>query len=443
MQSALVCVHGCEGEFDVFEPRFECSNCKGLVDVKHDAAAFGKRSAAEWHRVLAQRAASTFPLDRSGVWAHREWVMPMLDAGDVVTAGEGRTPLVAYPAFARETKLAEVFIKQCGHTQTGSFKDLGMTVLVSMANAMRRRGRDIRALICASTGDTSAALAAYGAMAQIPVVVLLPAGKISPAQLVQPLAHGAHVLMLDGDFDQCMSVVQEVSRLPGMFLANSKNPLRLEGQKTVAFEIAWDLGWALPDFVVVPSGNLGNVAALESGFSLLYELGLVNRVPRLVAAQVDAANPLFRAYQKGLSALEPLAAEDTLASAIRIGNPVSFPRARQALLRSQGVVTSCSEAELLKAQVDADRAGFFVCPHTAAALAGLRALRDDDTIPEGATAVVVSTAHGLKFAEQKAQFHAGELAANLSSLQRLRNPPIVVDASVESVRSVLESRSVT
>lgn len=438
--TSLVCVQGCPGEHDPFEPLFECPSCGGLVDVKHDVEALKAQSAPEWHRLLVERASSTFPLDRSGVWAHREWVMPELRDDDVVSVGEGRTPLVEHRPLARALDLRRVLVKQCGHTLTGSFKDLGMTVLVSMANAMKRRGKDVRALVCASTGDTSAALASYGARAGIPVVVLLPAGKITPAQLVQPLAHGAHVLVLDGDFDRCMSVVQEISRLPGMFLANSKNPLRLEGQKTVAFEIAWDLGWAVPDLVLVPSGNLGNVAALASGFQLLKDLGLTDRLPRLVACQVDAANPLYRAYRAGLARLEPVVAEDTLASAIRIGNPVSWPRAKRALEATGGIVTSVSEVELMRAQAEADRAGLFVCPHTAAALAGLEQLHREGQLAPGQSAVVVATAHGLKFVEQKARFHAEGSFAGQVALEGLRNPPETVEASASAVQRVLDRR---
>lgn len=420
-------------------PLFECPTCGGLVDVVHDVEALKRRSAADWHKLLAERAASSFPLDRSGVWVHREWVMPNLAPSEVVSAGEGRAPLTRARGFAKALGVRRVLVKQCGQSLTGSFKDLGMTVLVTMARAMKRRGQDVRALVCASTGDTSAALAAYGAMAGLPVVVLLPRGKVSAAQLVQPLAHGAHVLALDGDFDACMKVVQEVSRRPGMFLANSKNPLRLEGQKTVAFEIAWDLGWAVPDVVLVPSGNLGNVAALEKGFSLLVELGLTDRLPRLVACQVDAANPLYRAFLGGLTSLEPLVAEDTLASAIRIGDPVSWPRAKRALERTNGLVTSVSEEELLSAQVRGDRAGLFVDPHTAAALAGLEHLARDGVVGEDATCVVVSTAHALKFVEQKARFHEGNEPLP-EALASLRNPPALVEASVAAVERVLAER---
>lgn len=407
MRSYLAPIDGSGDKTSVFEPRFDDGK-GGLVDVFHQIAPLQDMDAEMWRVVMRARMGSTRATDRSGVWRYREWVMPELDEKDMICAGEGNAPLVEAGRLTAEIGVKDLRIKQCGHALTGSFKDLGMTVLVSMAAAMRKRGQSISALLCASTGDTSAALAAYGARAQIPVVVLLPAGKITPAQLVQPLAHGAHVFALDGDFDACMKVVQELTKEEGMFLANSKNPLRLEGQKTVAFEIAQDLGWDVPDVVVIPSGNLGNVSALHKGFRLLLELRLIERMPQLVAAQVDSANPLYQAWNSETKELTAMTAQPTQASAIRIGDPVSWPRAKVALEETGGTVTSASEDAVAQMSARADRAGLFVCPHTAAALVGVEQLRAANTIAADARVVVVSTAHGLKFAGQKARFHAGE-----------------------------------
>lgn len=375
-----------------------CARCGGLLDPVHDLARLKKTRASSWVAQLARRAAVPDEIDRSGVWAFREWVLPELAVRDIVTLGEGRTPLTRGPVLAPKVGC---FIKQCGQQPTGSFKDLGMTVLVSAARAIARRRR-LDALVCASTGDTSAALAAYGARAGLPVVVLLPNGKVSPAQLLQPLAYGARVVELDGDFDACMRVVRELGAREGILLANSKNPLRLLGQATVAFEIARDLGWRAPEVVVVPSGNLGNVAALHAGFSLLRALGLVERLPRLVAAQVAAADPLHRARARGYQALEPMTAGETLATAIRIGDPVSFPRARRALLESGGTTTSSDEPAVQQAMAALDAHGLLACPQTGAAFAGARALAASGEIRAKDTVVVVSTASGLKFVEAKA-----------------------------------------
>src|SRR5512137_2527822 len=234
---------------------------------------------------------------------------------------EGGSPLLRMDGYAREIGLGTVWLKECGVTHTGSFKDLGMTVLVSAVKEMRAKGVPVRAVACASTGDTSAALAAYCAAAGIPSVVLLPRGKISTAQLVQPVSNGALVLELDTDFDGCMKVVQELSETPDVYLANSMNSLRIEGQKTVAIEMVQQLGWSSPDWVVIPGGNLGNASAVGKGFTMMKALGLIDRLPRLVVAQAELANPLWRATSgAGRSArpgveITPISARATLASA--------------------------------------------------------------------------------------------------------------------------------
>jgi threonine synthase len=261
----------------------------------------------------------------------------------------------------------------------------------------------VRVLVCASTGDTSAALAAYGARANIPVVVLLPAGKVSPAQLLQPLAHGAHVVEIDGDFDACMKVIQQVGARDGVLLANSKNPLRLLGQATVAYETVRDLGWRAPDVVVVPSGNLGNIGALYQGFSLLRALGVTRSMPRLFAAQVDAAAPFHAARASGYQAITAVTSKDTLATAIRIGDPVSFSRARRAVLETDGGTTSASEDEVIAGMRALDESGLLACPHTGAAMAGVMQLARAGELGKDDLVVLVSTASGLKFAESKAR----------------------------------------
>jgi len=296
-------------------------------------------------------------------------------------------------------------------------------------------GASIRAIACASTGDTSAALAAYGAAAGVPTVVILPAGKISTAQLVQPLANGALVLALDTDFDGCMAIVQELADKEGVYLANSMNSLRLEGQKTVAMEIAQQLGWELPDWVVIPGGNLGNVSALEAGFRTMIELGMIDRAPRICVAQATNASPLYQAYRRGFAAFAPVPAQTTLASAIQIGNPVSWKKAVRALERTDGVVAAASEAELADAAGRADRYGLFTCPHTGVALAALEQLTAAGTIAAGSRVVVVSTASGLKFADFKIGYHEARLAA--APAPRWRNQPVAVAARYADVRDAL------
>ena len=321
---------------------------------------------------------------------------------------EGGTNLFWAERFGRELGLDELWVKLCGNSHTGSFKDLGMTVLVSLVRQMVRTGRSIRAVACASTGDTSASLAAYAAAGDIPSIVILPRGKVSTAQLVQPLANGATVLALNTDFDGCMAIVQRLATEEGIYLANSMNSLRLEGQKTVSIEIVQQFDWEVPDVIVIPGGNLGNVSALGAGFDMMTRLGLITKQPRIVVAQAAAANPLYLAYKNNWT-FEAVAAQPTQASAIQIGNPVSIDKAISTLRRYNGIVEQASESELANAAARADRTGMFNCPHTGVALAVLIKLREREEIATSERVVVVSTANGLKFTDFKRGYHEGTL----------------------------------
>ncbi|HME89874.1 MAG TPA: threonine synthase, partial [Myxococcaceae bacterium] len=346
-------------------------------------------------------------------------------------------PLLRLPRLARELSLGEVSLKQCGISATGSFKDLGMTVLVSAVNRMRALGQPIRAIVCASTGDTSAALAAYCAAAAIPPVVFLPQGKVSLSQLLQPISNGALVASLPTDFDGCMRVVQEVARDPAFYLANSLNSLRIEGQKIVGVELCQQLEWESPDWIVIPGGNLGNATALGLGLEMMLDLGLIDRRPRIAVAQARAANPLYRAFRTGFAEVRPIAAATTLASAIQIGDPVSMRRAIEVLRKFDGVVEEASESELSNAAAQADREGAFACPQTGVALAALFKLAAAGTIRAGSRVVVISTAHGLKFPEFKSGYHRGELT-DVDS--RLANAPLELPADAAAVLEALHRR---
>src|SRR5205814_572937 len=232
----------------------------------------------------------------------------------------------------------DLWVKLCGNTRSGSFKDLGVTVLVSQVKQMISEGARIKAVACASTGDTSAALATYCAAAGIPSIVLLPRGKISVAQLVQPISNAALVLSLDTDFDGCMQLVQQITQDETIYLANSMNSLRVEGQKTVGIEIVQQFDWQAPDVIIIPGGNLGNVSALGKGLMLMKDLGVINKLPRIIVAQAQRANPLYRAYLRNFETFEPIQAEKTLASAIQIGNPVSYQKAVRTLKAFNGIV---------------------------------------------------------------------------------------------------------
>ena len=301
----------------------------------------------------------------------------------------------------------------------------------TLVKEMQRRGKPIRAVACASTGDTSAALSAYAAAAEIPAIVFLPRGKISLAQLIQPVANGAIVFALDTDFDGCMEIVKKVAEKDGIYLANSMNSLRIEGQKTVGIEIVEQFDWEVPDWIVIPGGNLGNVSALAKGLDMLLELGLVKRRPRIVCAQAQAANPLYLSYRRGFEVFEPIHARPTLASAIQIGNPVSIDKAIDALKRYDGIVEQASEDELADACARADRTGLFNCPHTGVALAAMEKLVKRGEIGRSDRVVVISTAHGLKFVDFKVKYHESRLEGIEAALP---NPPIELPARYDAVR---------
>jgi threonine synthase len=402
---AFRCVAGCEGSYDVTQVIYHCPKCGELLEVRHDLDALKERSSSAWTRLFDERKSTNRWPYASGVWGKKEWVIPQLDDDCVVSLHEGGTNLFWAERYGQTLGLSDLWIKLCGNSHTGSFKDLGMTVLVSVVKQMIKSGKPIRAIVCASTGDTSAALAAYCAAAGIRSAVLLPRGKITTAQLVQPLANGALVCALDTDFDGCMAIVQKLANEEGIYLANSMNSLRLEGQKTVAIEVTQQFDWEVPDWVIIPGGNLGNVSALGAGFDLMLALGLISKKPRICVAQAQAANPLYLAYKKGFDKYEPITAAATEASAIRIGNPVSIRRAIRTLQKYGGVVEQASESELAEAAAAADRTGTFACPHTGVALAALVKLVKRGEIKKNERVVVISTASGLKFTDFKVRYH--------------------------------------
>jgi threonine synthase len=427
----------CGERYDVFEVVYRCKRCGELLEVVHDEARLKRTSPEAWKARFDRRIRSTDWPYGSGVWCRKEMVLPQISDQNIVSMYEGGSNLFWAERFGREIGLPDLWVKQCGNSHTGSFKDLGMTVLVSVVKEMRARGRDIPAVACASTGDTSAALAAYCAAAGIPSVVLLPRNKVSLAQLVQPISNGAIVLSLDTDFDGCMRTVQDLTEQENIYLANSMNSLRIEGQKTVGMEIVQQFDWEVPDTIVIPGGNLGNVSALGKGFLLMEALGMVAKRPRIVVAQAENANPLYLAYKKGFREFAPVQAKSTLASAIQIGNPVSYKKAVRTLQQFDGIVEQASEEELADASAWADRTGMFNCPHTGVALAALIKLRERGVIGGDERVVVISTAHGLKFADQKAAYHQHELPGLRS---RYANQPIELPNDLGKVRDALRRR---
>jgi threonine synthase len=431
------CIAGCPGEYPLDQAIYRCPSCGNLLEVVHDLEALRQRSPESWLRLFADRYKSTDWPYGSGVWGKKEWVCPGIRDENVVSMYEGGTNMMWAERFGRELGLDDLWVKMCGNSHTGSFKDLGMTVLVSVVRQMIADGKPVRAVACASTGDTSAALASYAAAASIPAIVILPRGKVSTAQLVQPLANGALVLSLDTDFDGCMAIVQRLATDAGVYLANSMNSLRLEGQKTVAIEIVQQFDWEVPDVVIIPGGNLGNVSALGAGFDMMEALGLTAKRPRIVVAQSAAANPLYLAYKDGWN-FHPVAARQTLASAIQIGNPVSVRKAIRTLQKYNGIVEQATDAELADAAARADRTGMFNCPHTGVALAVLIKLRERGEIGPRDRVIVISTATGLKFTDFKVAYHSGTLAGVPSTRA---NRPVELPNDYDAVRRAIDERT--
>jgi len=403
------CIAGCEGRYALNEVIYECPKCGELLEVRHDMARLRRRKPETWKALFNCRFCGTEWPYGSPVWGKKEMVCPPVDNENVVSMFEGGSNLFWADRLGKEIGMPDLWIKQCGNSHTGSFKDLGLTVLVSMVKQMIAEGRKIPAVACASTGDTSAALAAYCAAAGIQAIVFLPKGKVSHAQLIQPIANNALTLSLETDFDGCMKLVREICARENIYLANSMNSLRIEGQKTVSIEMVQQFDWEVPDVIVIPGGNLGNVSALGKGFLEMKDMGLIDRLPRIVCAQAQRANPLYLSYLKGFREFKPLKAKKTIASAIQIGDPVSMKKAIRTLRQFNGIVEQATENELANAAAKGDRYGLFTCPHTGVAMAALFKLLEQKRIDPKARTVVISTAHGLKFSDFKIKYHESRL----------------------------------
>lgn len=428
------CSEGCDEKYPLNEVIYRCQQCNGLLEVKHDIDLLRRRSGAAWKKLFNERYMRTQYPYGSGVWGKKELVCPNIDDENIVSMYEGGTNLFWAERFGKEIGLSNLWIKQCGNSHTGSFKDLGMTVLVSMVKQVVKRGGDIRVVMCASTGDTSASLAAYAAAAGIPAVILLPRDKVSHAQLIQPIANGAITLALDTDFDGCMSVVQQLAERKDFYLANSINSLRIEGQKTISIELVQQFDWEAPDWVIIPGGNLGNVTALGLGFLIMRDLGIIDRLPRIACAQSSKANPLYQCFLNDFKTFDPVTAQATIATAIRIGHPVSVKKAINVLKKFDGIVEQATEDELANAAASADRTGLFNCPHTGVALAALLKMVESRLIQRDDRVIVISTANGLKFPEFKIDYHQNKL--NEVQPQHV-NSPITLEPSYDTVMKTI------
>ena len=427
-------------------PDFRCAVCGDLFEVEYPgwaqrgASTRPNPGALKW--LWRERRCSSETLDHSGVWRFRE-LLPFLDNfGNAVTLREGNTPLYPLTRAAKALGIDQLFAKHQGMNPTGSFKDTGMTAALSVA-----RERGFEWVACASTGNTSAAMAAYAARAGMKSLVLIPEGKIAWGKLSQAMDYGAVTCQLKTDFDGCLRLLTQIVQEAPIYLLNSVNPYRLEGQKTPAFEIAEALDWNVPDHLIVPGGNLGNSSALGKGFRELKELGLVARIPRITVVQAEGANPLVRTLAKPTGAvLEPVEAH-TRATAIRIGNPASWRKAAKVIEDTGGWCIDVSEAEIAIAKAELGTEGLGCEPASAVTLAGLKKLRAKSLIGSSDVVVLVLTGHTLKDADYTIDFHRGTLlseeekAGVESLIEPLRRNAVSVEATASAVLDAMKGAS--
>ena len=414
-----------------WKPRYRC-DCGGVLDVE-----LAPPTGAKGLRQLFDERASvppTWPVntgnilpDHSGVWRYRELILPV-PGQYIVSRPEGNTGLypvgtencgagrIGHRQIGSYAGLDHLFLKHEGENPTGSFKDRGMTVGVTMASLL-----GAQAVACASTGNTSASLASYAAQAGMRGIVFLPAGNVTVGKLAQSLAYGATTIQIDGDFDAAMQLVEQVCNELGIYLLNSLNPYRVEGQKSIGFELLQQLNWQAPDWLVLPAGNLGNTSAIGKAFRQAYQLSLISHMPRFASIQAAGANPFYRSFQRGFTTREPVQAQ-TVATAIKIGDPVSFTRARRVIEESNGLVEEVTDAEILAAKTIIDRSGLGCEPASAATLAGIRKLVERGVMKRDESVVGVLTGNLLK--------------DTLTGIPQT-GENLVVTASIEAVRRVL------
>ena len=437
--SQLRCI-GC-GETALAD-RFRCEHCRDLLEIIYpgwEERGPGGLDAASLKQLWLDRRSSFDAADQSGVWRFRE-ILPEISQQQVITIREGNTPLYALPHCAKSAGMKQLFAKHQGMNPTGSFKDTGMTVAASFA-----RQAGYRWVACASTGNTSASMAAYAARGGLHSLVLIPDGKISWSKLSQSLDYGAITCQLKTDFDGCVRVLNEVVERMPVYLLNSVNPYRVEGQKTVAFELLEQLTWGPPDHIIVPGGNLANSSAIGKALREMKQLGFISRLPKISVIQAEGANPLVRTIREnGGEKLIPVQA-DTMATAIRIGNPASWKKALRVIRETEGTVEQVSEVEIAMAKAEIGAEGIGCEPASAVTLAGLKKLVKQGFVKPNEMVVLVLTGHALKDADFTLKFHRGDLFTGTAHeqeskvLRPLQRSPLVLEPSVDVVVELLRS----
>jgi threonine synthase len=429
----------CGASYEINEPIYVCPRCGGLLDIESTAST--RHDPSTLRSLWRARLTSHQDRDRSGVWRFRE-VLPFTRDVSVVSLNEGNTPLYNAPRSAAYCQLDRLLLKHQGANPTGSFKDTGMTVAVTQAKVL-----GAKLVACASTGNTAASLAAYASRTNISCAIMVPTGQVSHAKLAQALDYGARVLEIEGNFDSCMRDIRELSEDGSLYLVNSINPFRIEGQKTVAFELAEQLDWNVPDHLVVPGGNLGNSSAFGKGFRELLSLNLIERMPRITVVQAAGAAPFadyFSDYQRDPEHAVFVDEQNphTLASAIKIGAPVSWPKAFRVVAETGGHVLTVSEQEIADAKAIIGRDGIGCEPASATTVAGIRKLRDHGYLGPDESVVAVLTGHVLKDTDYVNKYHSNILAADGERIEgRYGNPPLKITGGTDQLRDVLRELS--
>jgi threonine synthase len=435
MPAQLACFEEkCRATYPITDAIYNCPRCGGLLEAAYD---FPQDEVAGWKKLWRERRLSNAPIDQSGVWRYREFI-PFLENFDrVVTLREGSTPVLNAPLAARFAGLDGIAFKHQGFNPTGSFKDNGMTCGVAQALQL---GRD--RVACVSTGNTSASMAAYASAAGLQPVIFLPHGNISFGKLAQALEYGARTLQVDANFDQILALVRQLAEKLGIYLLNSINPFRIEGQKTIMVELMDQRDWKVPDWVVLPGGNLGNASAFGKGLREMLKLGLIDRLPRLAVVQAEGAAPFYDLWHSaGRNKFTPVADPHTLATAIKIGAPVSWPKALLEVCTSNGTVEKVTEQEISDAKATIGLCGIGCEPASAATLAGIRKLVAAGTIRPDADVVAVLTGNVLKDPDYVYQYHTGVLKMDGKPIRsQFQNEPTVVPYDTDAVEEILKLR---
>jgi len=418
---------------------FRCPDCGDLLEIIYPQWRESRPDPIGLKSLWRERRTLQEPIDLSGVWRFRELLPALGDDGQAVTLREGNTPVYELPRCAESAGMERLLAKHQGMNPTGSFKDAGMTVAATFA---KRAG--FRWVACASTGNTSASMAAYAARGGMRSLVLVPEGKISWSKLSQALDYGAVTCQLRTDFDGCLRLLQELVRQAPVYQLNSINPFRLEGQKTLALELLEQLEWEEPDHMIVPGGNLGNSSAIGKALLEMRELGLIGRLPKLSVIQAEGANALVRTLGEGEGKRLVSVQAETRATAIRIGNPASWKKAVNVLMQTGGACEQVTEVEIAQAKAEIGAEGIGCEPASAVTLAGLKKLVKQGFVKRDETVVLVLTGNLLKDPDYTIDFHRGELFRGTKdeqaskALDGLRRPPIALDATLEAVMGALE-----